>query len=313
MAVNLNKYQQITKNIGLIADGTNVGVIQTENGIILVDAGGTSETGKAIMETVHQFFPDKEITGIFLTHAHTDHVGGLTYILEHCNPTGYAGKVTASFLEVPQATAMIYAGGKPCKVMRTTEFLMDIPVKTDFILEENISIDIGGISVRIIDLPGHCPGMTGFIFSDNEAGKKVFFLGDAFFGMKMLKKIWIPFILDPADFRDSVMKIEQTNADFFIPGHGEVCTIETAGCVAEHNIMITYEFEDLILKLIKSGCNEISRILESTANYAGMKLKATNYYLIMTTLKSYMASLEEEEQIESYMENNALLWRLKNE
>ena len=66
MAVNLNKYQQITKNIGLIADGTNVGVIQTENGIILVDAGGTSETGKAIMETVHQFFPDKESTGIFL-------------------------------------------------------------------------------------------------------------------------------------------------------------------------------------------------------------------------------------------------------
>ena len=57
----------------------------------------------------------------------------------------------------------------------------------------------------------------------------------------------------------------------------------------------------------------MSRILESTANYAGMKLKATNYYLIMTTLKSYMASLEEEEQIESYMENNALLWRLKNE
>ena len=52
--------------------------------------------------------------------------------------------------------------------------------------------------------------VTGFIVEDKDEGKKSFFLGDAFFGMKMLSKIWIPFILSPKEFRKSIEKIERT-------------------------------------------------------------------------------------------------------
>lgn len=312
MAIAKEKYIQLTKNIGVLSGGSdNVGIIDTPKGLYVLDPGGTDDMGNQIIQTLGELFPGKEIAGIFLTHAHTDHTGGITPILEHFSSTVYAGKTTANFLEIPESIAMIYSGSLPGKEMADRDFLMDHPVQTDVIITDSQEIDLGGIIAKAIELPGHCPGMTGFIFFDKEAGKKVFFLGDAFFGMKMLGKIWIPFILDPVAFRSSVEKIERISADYYVPGHGETCTIDKAGCVAEHNIMITYEFEDLIIKLIGSGCNEISSIIESTANYAGMKLKSVNYHLILCTLKSYMASLERDGIIENYMESNRLKWRIK--
>lgn len=311
MAELIEKYKQITKNMGVLCNRTNTLVVQTEKGLYLTDPGETIESGKELIDVLSQLFPGKEVEGIFLTHAHTDHTGALPPVLETFSSTIYAGRTTAALLQVPEATGYIYSGSKPGKEMGAKEFVMDTAVNTDIILSDGQEIDIGNIIVKTIALPGHCPGMTGFIFFDKEDHKKVFYLGDAFFGMKMLSKIWIPFILSPEEFRNSIEKIERIPADFYVPGHGEVCTTETAGCVAEHNIMITYELEDLILKIIEKGSTEISRIIETIANYSGMKLKSVNYYLILCTVKSYISSLEEEGKIENYMENNRLLWRIK--
>lgn len=311
MAVEKGKIQKLTKNIGLLSNYTNTGVINTSKGLYLLDPGGTDESGLQIMDAIDEECPGKDISGIFLTHAHTDHCGGVPAIIDRFQSTIYSSKTTANFIEIPESIAMIYSGSRPGKEMGAREFLLDVPITTDIILANGQEIDLGEVSVSAIDLPGHCPGMMGFVVHDKEDGKKAFFLGDAFFGMKTLKKIWIPFILNPMEFRNSIELIERTPADLYIPGHGEVCSIDIAGCVAEHNIMITYELEDLILKLIGSGCNEISHIIEATANYAGMKLKSVNYYLILCTIKSYISTLEEEGKIENYMESNRLLWRLK--
>lgn len=311
MAPSIEKYRQITRNIGVLCDYTNVGVITTPQGIYLMDPGGTVDTGKEIIDALSKLFPGKEVEGIFLTHAHTDHTGGIPPILETFSSTVYAGKTTACFLEVPQAIGYIYSGSKPGKEMGAKEFVMDDSVKTDIILADGQEIDLGSAIVKTIDLPGHCPGMTGFIVEDKDEGKKSFFLGDAFFGMKMLSKIWIPFILSPKEFRKSIEKIERTASDFYVPAHGEISTVETAGCVAEHNIMITYELEDLILKLIEKGNMGNDGLVEAIANYAGMKMKSVNYFLILCTVKSYLSSLEEDGKIENYMENNRLIWRLK--
>lgn len=311
MALTIEKYRQVTKNVGVLCDHTNIGIINTPQGLYLMDPGGTVETGKALLDILAKLFPGKEVEGIFLTHAHTDHTGGIPPVLETFSSTLYAGRTTSCFLQVPDAIGYIYSGSKPGKEMSAKEFLMEAPVKTDIILADNQEIDIGGFIIKTMDLPGHCPGMTGFIVHDKEENKKIFFLGDAFFGMKMLSKIWIPFILSPKEFRNSIEKIERTPADFYVPGHGEISTVETAGCVAEHNIMITYELEDLILKLIERGNMGNDALIEAIANYSGMKLKSVNYYLILCTVRSYLSSLEEDGKIENYMENNKLLWRIK--
>lgn len=308
----IEKYKQITKNIGVFCDYTNVGIINTNQGLYILDPGGTVESGKKLIDVISSFFPSKEVEGVFLTHAHTDHTGGIQPILETFSSTVYAGKTTACLLEIPESIAYIYSGSKPGKEMKAKEFLMDTPVKTDIILADNQEIDIGNIIVKAIELPGHCPGMMGFLIYDKDEDKKVFFLGDAFFGINMLSKIWIPFILSPKEFRNSIEKIENTSASFYVPGHGEICTINNAGCVAEHNIMITYELEDLLLKLIEKNCKETGRMIEAVANFSGMKLKTVNYFLILCTVKSYLSSLEEDGKIENYMENNRLLWRIKS-
>ena len=63
-----------------------------------MDPGGTVDTGKEIIDALSKLFPGKEVEGIFLTHAHTDHTGGIPPILETFSSTVYAGKTTACFL-----------------------------------------------------------------------------------------------------------------------------------------------------------------------------------------------------------------------
>ncbi|MBQ0039012.1 MAG: MBL fold metallo-hydrolase [Treponema sp.] len=311
MAIEKDKYQQLSTNVGLFLASTNVGVINTSDGLYLVEAGGSEEDGKSIIAALAQLYPGKKIAGIFLTHAHTDHTGGAPFILDHTQAKIYAGKITAGFLEIPQAVSIVYSGGNASREMSAKEFLMPCAVHTEFRLEEKDMTDLGDATVETIDLPGHYQGMTGFLVTDKADGKKTFFLGDGFFGIKMLKKIWIPFIMHPADFRHSIEKIEATDADFYSPAHGETCDRETVQSVAEHNIMITLQFEELIKKLIAGGATEIDRILEGAANYCALSLKKVNYYLIMTTLRSYLTSMENEGKITSAMENNKLIWSVK--
>ena len=88
MAIAKEKYIQLTKNIGVLSGGSdNVGIIDTPKGLYVLDPGGTDDMGNQIIQTLGELFPGKEIAGIFLTHAHTDHTGGITPILEHFSST----------------------------------------------------------------------------------------------------------------------------------------------------------------------------------------------------------------------------------
>jgi len=56
--------------------GGNVACKITSDGVVLIDAGTTSENGKRILELVRSI-TDKPVKYIILTHYHNDHVGGL--------------------------------------------------------------------------------------------------------------------------------------------------------------------------------------------------------------------------------------------
>ena len=78
---------------------------------------------------------------------------------------------------------------------------------------------------------------------------------------------------------------------------GSKCTFATINAFAEINIMVTYEFESLILKKIKEGFRTTEELLKAIADYSSIKMKVVPFYLIGTTLRSYLSCLEHEGQI----------------
>ena len=305
-------YEKLTEHTGILHGNCNVGIIEGESGLILVECGNLAEHAQAILDSCKALFPGKAVNAVLITHAHTDHCGGLPWILDNspCPVEVYASQETAAFMLIPQAISTIYTGGTAAPEMATREFLLEHPVKTGHIVTEDKTFDFGTTCVRGIALPGHFEGMYGFVVTEKDSGKKVMFLGDGFFGISMLRKIWIPFIMNQVEFRKSIAKILGEKCQFYIPGHGEVFTEANIDSAAEHNIMITYQFETFICKSIARGFNTEEKLLVELGKWADIRLKPVNYYLIGTTLRSYMVCMELEGKIGKEIENNKLIWRL---
>ena len=177
--------------------------------------------------------------------------------------------------------------------------------------EETIQID-DNISVKCISLPGHYFGQLGYLVSDKTDGQSVFFLGDSCFGSQMLKKYWIPYMLDPLMFRKSIEKIEAQDADFYVPSHGELCDKKRILAITELNSLVTFETESLLLNILKKGPATHEAILKKAADFAGLNLKLSQFVLIGTTFRSYLSSMADRGLVSYRMEDNQMLWCIKS-
>jgi glyoxylase-like metal-dependent hydrolase (beta-lactamase superfamily II) len=163
------------------------------------------------------------------------------------------------------------------------------------------------ITMTAVPLPGHYFDQTGVLLHDNDDGKNVFFLGDALFGKSIIKKYWIPFLYDVGQFRTSLETIENTDADFFIPSHGEIYTKENIHEIAELNKLTTLETEALVLKILKAP-HTAEELLTAVADFGEIPLAMGQYVLIGCTLRSYLSCLYNENKVKYELVNNRMLW-----
>lgn len=332
----VNSYKKLSEHIGMFYNSTNIGVLNTEDSIFLIDTGSSSEDAKNLLASLEEIFPNKKIEAIFNTHSHSDHCGGNAYIVEKTNCKVCAPNLESLIMQFPYLTGALYWGGMPFESLAEQSFVNQVANKVDFTLpltaeveksaqnflneaktslkELKVSsqkIELDELCIEIISLPGHFFDQVGFLVTDKSENKKVFFLGDGFFGIPLLKRFWIPFIYEPEDFRKSIEKIEEIYADFYVPGHGDFCTFENLEAIAEFNIIVTLEFEKLIKKLLLKKPQTQEELLKSVADYASLELKESNYILIGTTLRSYLSSMNKRGILEHKLEKNRLVWFVK--
>lgn len=330
--LSVNSYKKFSEHIGMFCHSTNIGVLNTEDSIYLIDTGTCAEDAKNLLASLNQIFPGKKVKEIFNTHSHSDHCGGNSYIVEKTNCTVNAPYLESLIMQFPYLMGAMYWGAYPFESLKVQNFVNQTANKVDRIFwqqEQNCQgtqeswqqkqqkqillkspqkIELGELCIEIVSLPGHYFDQVGFLVSDKSENKKAFFLGDGFFGIPLLKRFWIPFIYEPEDFRKSIEKIEEIFADFYIPGHGDVCTNENLEAVAEFNIIVTLEFEKLIKKLLLKNPQNQEELLKSVADYAGLELKESNYILIGTTLRSYLSSMNRRGILEHKIVENRLIW-----
>ncbi len=90
---------------GLQEIGKNIAVIEYEKDIIVVDCGmGFPDDEMLGIDLVVPDFAYLEenadrVRGVFLTHGHEDHVGGIPYLLRHLNPPIYGTRLTLGIVK----------------------------------------------------------------------------------------------------------------------------------------------------------------------------------------------------------------------
>lgn len=311
MAVSEKTFSLLSNRVGLFCHDTNIGVVLADSGIVLVDSGPTEEDGQLAVSALATLFPDKKVTASVQTHPHGDHCSGSLW-LQDAGVEIWASAETAAVMQVPTAVTSVYCGGRAVEQFDIPAFTLRAPVNTARVLGGEV-VDLGAVSLKTIDLPGHFFGQTGVLVSektgDKESCKRVFFLGDALFGEELLSKTWIPFMTDPAAFRESAAKIAATPADFYVPAHGKPCDKTQINACVEMNQMTTLEVEALLLKILSEKPCTAEELLKAVADFSSIKLKVIPYFLITTTLNSYLASLQHEGKVSCEITDNRLLWK----
>lgn len=310
MAISADRFKKLTEHIGCFPDTTNIGLIDTEEGLYLVDSGNSSDDGKALVEAASKLYPGKKIVGILCTHAHNDHCGGNKIIKEMTGAKIWASKKTTRILEVPETIAFIFWGGLPFSSINEQSFSASGEYEVDCTMVAGEAFKLGkNISVMSVLLPGHYFEQLGILVSDSD-GHSVFFLGDACFGSDMIKKYWIPYMIDPVEFRSSIKKIMDIDSDFYVPGHGETCDREKIQAIGEMNIIITLETEVLIQNVLKKADMTHEELLEAIADYAGIEMRLGQFVLIGSTIKSYLGSMYNRGMVTFRMDSNRMVWSI---
>jgi glyoxylase-like metal-dependent hydrolase (beta-lactamase superfamily II) len=310
MALTEKSFKRLSEHLGFFSHSTNVGAIFSGAEIFLTDSGAGEDDGIQLEKICRALFCEKKITNIFHTHCHADHCSGSIHFQKNPEIKLWSTNFSSHLMQVPSSVTSIYCGGKTISEFEIPQFRLSSPIRTDRIISEE-EIDFQDVKLKFIFLPGHFFDQAGILAEDKSDGTKAFFLGDGFFGMELLKKTWIPFMTNPEKFRESVKKIESVSADFYVPGHGSVCTAQNIHAAAEINQMVTYEMESLILKSMEKGFCRTEEILKQVADYSGIRMKIIPFHLIGTTLKSYLACMEKQGKIFCEIQDNELAWRKK--
>lgn len=109
-----------------------------------------------------------KVVAFMQTHCHVDHIGALTPLkTRYPDAPLYVPAEEAEWLERPTLN-LSYFYGQPVT-----------GPKPDHLTNDGDVIEAGGLSIRVIHVPGHSPGGTGFFVED--AGVRHLFGGDILF------------------------------------------------------------------------------------------------------------------------------------
>ena len=166
-------------------DAVNSYWIETDEGIILIDAGRFLSQARYALNEI--LTVNKPILGILITHPHTDHYGGLPVFVKAAidNVPIYASEITYNDLKT-DAQGFIGA--------RNQLHGNDFPDKDTIPLPDRIvktgdTIELGGLTFEVIDLPNnetitttlyYLPQQNALFAGDFVVNQTIPFLGDGF-------------------------------------------------------------------------------------------------------------------------------------
>ena len=218
---------QLTERVYLVGSGAtgfslthysdcHIYLIDGGDELALVDAG-TGLGKEEILQHIqgHGFSPD-DVHYLFLTHLHADHAGGTAGLRGAMpNVQVLAAKDMAFALREGDEEAIGLVAGKRGGYYEP-EYRFE-PCPVDVELVDGQEIDVGDVTIKALETPGHSAGHITYVMED--AGRSYMFSGDnLFFGGKIL--------LQPVPDCDlqvhirSIEKLKDLGVDVFLPGHG---------------------------------------------------------------------------------------------
>jgi len=203
---------QVTNNVFVETEyrGCNPGFVVTSDGILMID---TPQIPTDALNYKQEVEKRGKVRYLINTEPHGDHYTGNFFFNTICVAhQGTRNAIEQASLEqLKERLKMLDPGFAP----NLESYSIRMPTIT---FEKSMKIYLGDHVFELLHLPGHTASETA-IFIPQE---RVIFTGDNIFNKVQT------FLHEalPLEWLNSLETLKKLDADFFIPGHGEVCTVE---------------------------------------------------------------------------------------
>src|SRR5256712_2257485 len=180
--------------------------------LVLIDTSADADGGKVLDYFAKIKVKPKDLSTIFITHTHPDHVGGLAAI-KHGSPAKVASsRVEAEFI----ARKRVYDG--PPGIQRHPGTVVDVP------------LDDGQVhdGLRMIFTPGHTRGSMSLL----DESRSFCIAGDAVNNESGLRPMPDQYNVDPTQHRESIKKLAKSHFENVVMGHGTPIRDDTRTTIA---------------------------------------------------------------------------------
>lgn len=289
----------LTERVGFFPGHVNIGLIIGTNGAILIDSGLDTQTAKKIKKGLDAIA--QPLCAIIQTHAHADHFGGNAYLLG-CWPEAqvYAPPLEEAIIRYPILEPIyLNMGAEPLADLRN-KFLLGQASRVDHLLPLEGTIEIDGVEISILSLPGHSWQQVGIVCDE------ICFAADSYLGEEVLEKHKLPFLVDAQETLLSLNKLLSTSYRGYLPGHGPYIT--SPNDTLNKNI----EWHQRIYSVIEEILEEESTVEEALALlcerlHITME-NASSFVLFRTAFMGYLVGLQKEERVTYRFVQNRWLW-----
>jgi len=272
-----------------------MGIYVTEDRAILIDSGNDREAGRQILKLYSERGWHLDL--IVNTHSNADHIGGNSFLQKRTGCRIAATRLEAAFIQDPVLEPAFLYGGFPPSELRN-KFLMAQPSQvTDIIPSSGAVLDTG---LEAIPLQGHFFDMIGIRTPDN-----VVFLADCLFPVSIIEKYHIFFLYDLQAHFETLRRVEELDADWYIPSHGK--PMQDVGSLVGENRRKIEEILGVVLSCCREPSSVEQVVAEVCARY-GIELVANQYVLVTSTIRSYLTYLKHENEVDVVLGGGKMLW-----
>ncbi len=286
---------QVTESCYYIQSPAKIGLIKLGgNDVCLIDSGNDKDAGRKIRQILDA--NGWRLRAIYNTHSNADHIGGNKYLQTQTGCDIFAYGVERDFTVHPILEPSFLYGGFPPQRLRH-KFLMAQESEADELTQEALPEGL-----QILPLPGHFFDMVGFKSADGAV-----YLADCLSSKETLEKYQITFVYDVAAYLQTLEMVKTLEGKVFIPAHAEA-TADIAP-LAQLNIDKVHEIAYTILSICVTP-TAFESILQQLFRAFGLAMNFEQYVLVGSTVRSYLAWLNDAGRAEYFFEDGHMLWRV---